>query len=411
MSRSIDPADPTTANPTTIKLAVLRRVVMPYRLGLLRELSSQPGIRLKVFHGEDVPGSKVVNAKSITGFESQELPTRFFKAGKLVLAQHRGLLGALEEFQPDVILCEGESNLLSYLTGLRYRARHPETAVLLWSLVWLIGKPLSADPLSYLYKRIVHRRFDAFVAFSSYSKVTWQRLGIPAEKIVVAPNVADTTNHLRIVEESPVDRAEARKRLGIPDGFTVLYAGTLDRVKKPGVLLEVARSFQQEGVNFIFLGRGPLLNTLKEQADSLALKRVFFPGFVDPEKVPLYYFASNMLVVPGRGGMVISEAMAYGLPVVVHQADGTEVDLVEQGKTGFRLDDCHPDSFAAIIRDFIGSPEMADDMGREANRRARELFSTSNTARKIAAAVKLGLASRSRNPVGMGNGASSSWDR
>ena len=40
--------------------------------------------------------------------------------------------------------------------------------------------------------------------------------------------------------------------------------------------------------------------------------------------------SADVVVVPGRGGIVISEAMVHGVPVIVHQADGTEYELVHE---------------------------------------------------------------------------------
>ena len=49
------------------------------------------------------------------------------------------------------------------------------------------------------------------------------------------------------------------------------------------------------------------------------------------------YCKADIVYVPGRGGMIISEAMAFACPVILHEADGTEYDLVINGKTGFRI--------------------------------------------------------------------------
>ena len=43
------------------------------------------------------------------------------------------------------------------------------------------------------------------------------------------------------------------------------------------------------------------------------------------------YKAIDLLVLPGRGGIVISEALSLGVPVLVYQGDGVELDLIVDG--------------------------------------------------------------------------------
>ena len=42
--------------------------------------------------------------------------------------------------------------------------------------------------------------------------------------------------------------------------------------------------------------------------------------------------------MPGLGGLAINQSLAFGLPVLVNKADGSEFDLVLNGITGFRYD-------------------------------------------------------------------------
>ena len=59
------------------------------------------------------------------------------------------------------------------------------------------------------------------------------------------------------------------------------------------------------------------------------------------DDVGAYFIMADIFVLPGLGGLAINQAMAYGLPVVCAEGDGTEKDLVVPGVTGlfFRRDD------------------------------------------------------------------------
>jgi len=64
---------------------------------------------------------------------------------------------------------------------------------------------------------------------------------------------------------------------------------------------------------------------------------VQFEGFVPHSRLSQEYLTSDVLVLPSRFdgfGMVVTEAMACGLPVIVSSAVGA-ADLVEHGRNGW----------------------------------------------------------------------------
>ncbi len=62
-------------------------------------------------------------------------------------------------------------------------------------------------------------------------------------------------------------------------------------------------------------------------------------GFVNQQELPSWYAAADTLVLPSDSretwGLVVNEAMAAGLPVVVSDAAGCSLDLVREGENGF----------------------------------------------------------------------------
>jgi glycosyltransferase involved in cell wall biosynthesis len=66
---------------------------------------------------------------------------------------------------------------------------------------------------------------------------------------------------------------------------------------------------------------------------------VTIAGFVNQQELPSWYAAADMLVLPSDSretwGLVVNEAMAAGLPVVVSDAAGCSPDLVREGENGF----------------------------------------------------------------------------
>ncbi len=378
-----------------LKLAILQRVCSNYRLALFRKLSSEPGVEAKLFFGDINPKTKDKGSSSQEGVNCQRLATFHFQLGRRHLTWHSGLISALREFKPDVILCEGESHFLGYLQALFYRrVCDKKVGLIHWCFISLPGRPLKERNIRTPIKGFFRKFFDAFLLYSSYSKERLIELGQPEEKLFVATNVGDVKKFLSMSDSLPDSPSEARRKLGLADRFTALYVGTLDAVKRPETMLDLAKSFGKRGCNFVLAGSGPLLEPLRERATREKLEGVHLPGRV-AEQLPLYYRSADVLVIPGRGGVVISEAMAFGVPSIVYQADGTEYDLIEDKVTGFHLKRPELRCFEESIEFLLADPERCKTMRAACRRLVEEKFTTANMAERIIAAARYALKSRS----------------
>lgn len=367
-----------------LRFVVLQRVCTNYRVPLFRRLSRDPELETTIVIGDDVPGTKVKSTSDLSGIRLKRMPTRFRRLGSRILTHHVGLVRELRRLDPDVILCEGESHFLGYLQAIAYKLFFkPKVALMHWCFISLPGEPDGGGKrLPFLIKAFFRKFFDAFVLYSSYSRASLLRLGQPADKLFVATNVGDTEHFLRLARELTASKTEARALLGLPDRFTVLYLGTLDANKRPELFLELARECDPDRFSFVLLGGGPELEALRARAAREGLTSIFLPGRI-VDGLPSYLRASDALLIPSRGGIVISEAMASGLPVVVFEADGTEFDLVLEGKTGLRLPAGDRAEFRRAIEFLQSSPELAKRMGEAAQKLVAETYTTDNQAAQI----------------------------
>lgn len=339
---------------------------------------------MTLFIGCDLPESKVRNAPNLVAVNHRQLKTNFIKLGSRVFPWHIGLIRELRKFNPDVILCEGESHFAGYLQAIWYKLFfNRRVALMHWCFISLPGWPtIGGKGLRALLKAFFRRFFDAFVVYSSFSKECLQKLGQPGEKIFVAINVGDIQRFIAFSDGMTDSKSEARAKLGLPERFTVLYTGTLDEVKRPEVFLDLAKELDRDNFNFVLLGGGALLEPLKERAAREGLSNVFLPGRVT-ENLPLYHRAADVLLIPGRGGIVISEAMAFGLPVIVHEADGTEYDLIQDGVTGLMLKGGRVKDFREALEKLVKVPSLCAEMGQNGERLLKERFTTENMVRQI----------------------------
>jgi glycosyltransferase involved in cell wall biosynthesis len=378
---------PTTRH-NVVRLAILQRICPSYRVSLFRELSIADGLEATLFIGDDIPNSKVKSARVLTGIKHKRIKTRIIKLGSRIFPLHTGLIQELRRFKPDVILCEGESHFLGYLQAILYRTLYDKDVGLIhWCFISLPGESERKNLLTFYVKKYFRRYFDAFLLYSSYSKKRLIEQGQTGHNAFVATNVGDTNRYLALATDMIDSPNEAKTKLNLPDRFTVLYSGTLDENKRPQMLLELANLLNKEDFNFVVLGSGPLLNDLRKRASLENLHNVFIPGHV-VEELTLYYRAADVLLVPGRGGIVISEAMSFGLPAIVYQADGSEYDLIRNGVTGFILPDLTIQNCSDLLLNLSRCPGRCKRMGLMAKELIMNQFNTENMVYQISCAVK-----------------------
>ena len=79
-----------------------------------------------------------------------------------------------------------------------------------------------------------------------------------------------------------------------------------------------------------------------------------------------YFHACDVFVMPGLGGLALQQAMMCAKPVVCSVADGTELDLVKDGRNGFFLPREEPiEAWTQRISRVLTDPDLRERMGRQ----------------------------------------------
>lgn len=373
----------TSANNGKLRIAILQRVCPSYRVALFRQFSEKQDIDFQLFIGDDIPDTKVKSAIDLDSIKHIKLRTRFIKIGRRVFPWHVNLVDELRLFAPDVILCEGESHFLGYLQAICYKLFfNNKVGLMHWCFISLPGELHRLKSITFKIKRFFSRFFDAFVVYSSYSKQRLIELGHSQEKIFVATNVGDVQKFLHMSAVLTESKSEARLKLKLLERFTVLYSGTLDDNKRPDMLLDLADVCDRNKFNFVLLGNGVLLDTLQRRASYEKLTNVFLPGRVTKDLL-LYYRAADVLLIPGRGGIVMSEALAFGVPVIVYQADGTEYDLIINEITGLHVLSDSINDFKRALIWLQENPQKCSDMGLNGRKLIINHYTTQNMVKSI----------------------------
>jgi glycosyltransferase involved in cell wall biosynthesis len=128
---------------------------------------------------------------------------------------------------------------------------------------------------------------------------------------------------------------------------------TLARKSESSIPSTLNHQPSTEPWSLVLLGDGPLRSTLNSQLSTLNLHgHVQMPGFKQYHELPVYYGLASAFVHASTTepwGLVVNEAMASGLPVLVSNRCGCAQDLVKDGINGFTFDPCNVEQLAELM--------------------------------------------------------------
>ena len=134
----------------------------------------------------------------------------------------------------------------------------------------------------------------------------------------------------------------------------------------------------------MLVGDGEERRALEALRDSWDLTdSVRFVGEVSPAEVASYYAACHLFLFPSTSeaqGLVVLEAMAWGLPVVAVRSLAVE-DFVEDGKSGILTAE-ETSTFAAAVAELLRQDALRRRMGDSAREVARR-FPSAHSAAQI----------------------------
>lgn len=306
----------------------------------------------------------------------------------------RGVGWALAALSPDVVLLTGW-NALPLVQGLR--------ASIQLGLPTIVRGDSNALRPRPVWKEAGHRAllscFDAFVAVGRANRAFYERNGVRPDRIVDGGHFVDEDHFLSLRARELPRRFELRRRWGIPEGaFCPLFVGKLQPKKRPldfiAALSDVVGRVPQGRIHGLVVGSGELYEEARRVAKANAVP-LTFTGFLNQTEIGCAYAAADALVLPSdwgeTWGLVVNEAMLFGLPAIVSDRVGSGPDLVSEGETGFVVPYARPDVLAERICELALDDAQRRLLGEKAYARVLD-YSPRRGARAtlIAAAIASG---------------------
>lgn len=374
----------------TCRLLAISEIISPYRIPVFNALACQSGIDFHViFLAENDPTLRQwLVYESEINFSYEVLPSFRRRVGKQNILLNRNLHRALTRFSPECILAGGYNYIASW-QALSW-ARRKQVKFLLWAESTIRDKRANYRTIEFL-KVAFLRRCNGFVVPGKSSSEYLHGYQVPENAIFSAPNAVDIDLFARLAAETRNDDASQRKALHLPERF-FLFAGRLVREKGVFDLLEaygrLGPALRAE-IGMVFAGDGPDGSELSARAAAIKPGAVRFTGFLQRECLARHYALAEALVFPtwaDAWGMVVNEAMACGLPVIVSDAAGCTADLIEDSWNGRMVRARDVNQLASAMAQLAGDPKASATMGQRARQRIGE-YSPQTCAAGIARAA------------------------
>jgi glycosyltransferase involved in cell wall biosynthesis len=389
------------------RLAIFSTHPIQYQVPVWRRLAAEPGIEIVVHYLSDIsvrgavdPGFGVPVAWDtplLDGYEhtfvsratevrtgrALQLPNAasILRAGKFDSVLVAGYAHA---FEWQVLRTARQLNLATIMRG-EFSDRAAD------SRPW--PRRIARD----LVLRMLYRTVDCFGYIGADALDHLRRLGVDANRLFFTPYCVDSDHFDRLAQVT--SRAAARLVLGLsPTDFAVIFSGKLIERKGIDVLLNTARLMVQEGrhLRFVVIGDGPLRPVVEHAAAQLPKGTLQLAGFVNQSNLGDWFAAADTFILPSRHetwGLVVNEAMHFGVPVVVSNAVGCIRDLVDHAETGLVADSEDPQSFARALSLLMDDPAMRVRLGLAGRTRVAR-YSTAACVDGLMHAVDSALARR-----------------
>jgi glycosyltransferase involved in cell wall biosynthesis len=275
----------------------------------------------------------------------------------------RAFWSALEQTNPDVVAVNGWNNFGSLVAA--------NCCVYFGIPIIVMSESARQDEPRTWWKEMIKRRivnlYSAALAGGKRHVEYLVELGMPRDRIFTGYDVVDNNYFARRAAEIRNSHlrqgygghaaSENRKMYGLPENYFLASARFISKKNLPRLIGAYAGYRQQSRLggntpwDLVLLGDGPLRQTLNSQLSTLNLQaHVHLPGFKQYDELPVYYASANAFVhasTAEQWGLVVNEAIASGLPVIVSDRCGCAPELVDGN--GFTFDPTNEDELTARL--------------------------------------------------------------
>ncbi len=389
------------SSPARYRLLALVSHVIQYQVPMFRTLAADPRLDLSVAfcsnwglsaYTDEGFGREVRWDVPLDGFRFEFLPNWSLRPhpSRFLGLINPAVVTRIRRHEFDAIWVHGWSHATSVIAMLAaFAAGVPvlmrgETNLLPVLPKWKRSlKPAILKPL--------FRQTSAFLAIGQNNADFYHAQEIPKERVFVVPYAVDNDFFTAAAAALP-PKSQLKRELGLPSDLpVVLFCGKLTSVKRP---MDLLRAFEKVvrtcPAILLFVGDGILRGELELYAATQRIPNVHFAGFRNQTELPRYFGAGDAFVLPSGSepwGLVVNEAMNFGIPIICSDQVGCAADLVKQGENGYVFPVGDLEALAGALFTTLSDDEHRSTMGQRSRMRI-DNWGFRNDVEGVVAALK-----------------------
>lgn len=359
---------------------------------LLSEKLLEKGHSMKVLHG--VRGDNdSLQLKSDYGFAEESFPIKSrLKVGSLDFISFPGMLQAFKQEQPDVYVLQFHVAKLTYWRIYRYAKKH-NIPYITWDCNY--QKPELSSGTASIREWFVNKtdlEASVNITYGTKLKKSLVKLGRNESDVIVAQNTIN-------VEKLIAERNPLCNNRDFNHPIRILFVGLVKARKYLESGIEAVATLIREGYDIYLdiVGGGDMFDTYKKMVNNMGMSdRIILYGPKHGAEVKSFFEQSDVFLLPGTGGLAVNEAMAYSLPIISTEGDGTICDLIDGN--GYLLKNIGDvEEIKNAIKRFINlTNEDKQKMANRSEEIITQKASLDNMVNKHIEAIELALSKKSR---------------
>ena len=310
----------------------------------------------------------------------------------------RRLTAALERFSPAAVVVPGWASPAAWAAMNWCTHRGVAMVVMSESTSW--DEPPAA--IKRMLKRRLIRNFPAALVGGKHHVANLVELGLAPERIFFGYDAVDNAYFSANTDAIRANAAETRRQLALPENYFLASARFVEK-KNLQRLLQAFACYRENGGQWslVLLGDGPLRPALEQQCAALSLRQhLLMPGFRQYGELPAYYALAGAFIHASTvepWGLVVNEAAASALPLLVSDRCGCAPELVRDNVNGFTFD---PTDIPALAQHMekIAAPDFPRAAFSAASREIVARWGPERFAQGLTQAVDSALAHPPRRP-------------
>lgn len=223
----------------------------------------------------------------------------------------------------------------------------------------LNSRPLWKQFLKNIVLRCLFRIIDAGLYIGSHNRDFYRVYGMNDARLYFTPYSVDNKFFEREAERLKQQKSILRDDFQLhPDYPVILFCGKLIPKKQPLLLLQAFSSVRENyPCSLLFAGDGMLRDQIEGKVKRDNIPDVRVTGFLNQSEISRAYAAADILVLPSAWeetwGLVMNEAMNFGLPIIATDRVGGAADLVREGENGHIIPYQDPQALARALEGLV----------------------------------------------------------